>query len=334
LGLVVEGFRVCFVLCKILLIQVIIQGKTKFIAAPFSSEKELESLVQANAELIFGPDSIYLPKALIHTADGSGTIPDGFVIDLAMRRWFIVEAELAAHSVWSHIAPQVAKQIIAATQPASRRTLAEVVVNLVKENSAFREKFDDFEIPEIDIRQVLSEIFETRPIVGIPIDEVGTDLREWAQTLRVEVKLWVVRKLVEFGNQGHVIYEIPDEYRPVLDSSPDSGEQTSGLKYYDVGLADLMERGLLKLGETLNMGYRPRGGERKQYEATVIEGGGLQVLGKSFSAPSYAALLCIQNAGSDRNSVNGWTSWRNAEGMTLAELREKYLEEDEPRFRK
>ena len=121
--------------------------------------------------------------------------------------------------------------------------LTEMVVNLVKENPKFRERFEDLEIAEIDIRRVLSEIFETPPIVAIPIDEVGLDLREWAQTVKAEVKLWLVRKLVEFGNSGHVIYEIPDEGRPVLDSSADGAESASGLKYYDVALGDLVERG-------------------------------------------------------------------------------------------
>ena len=129
----------------------IIQGNTKFINAPFSSEEELETVVQANAELIFGPDSVYLPKAIIRTSGGTGTVPDGFVIDIAARRWFIVEAELANHSVWNHIAPQVTKQIIAASQPASRRALTELVVNRVKENPHFRDKFDDVGVHEIDI---------------------------------------------------------------------------------------------------------------------------------------------------------------------------------------
>ena len=187
----------------------IIQGKLKFIAAPFSSERELESVVQSNAEFIFGPDSIYLPKSLIRTSEGVGTIPDGYVIDLGERRWFVVEAELAVHSVWSHIAPQVAKQIIAASQPSSRRALTEIVVDRVKQNPRFREKFDDLGVREIDIRQFVSEIFEGRPVIGIPIDEVGADLREWAQTVKNEVRLWLVRKLVEFGNPANVIYEIP-----------------------------------------------------------------------------------------------------------------------------
>lgn len=305
----------------------IIQGKTKFIAAQFSSEQELEAVVQNNAELIFGPDSIYLAKSVIRTPEGAGTIPDGFVVDIAARRWFIIEAELASHSVWSHIAPQVAKQIISASQPANRQALTELVINKVKENAAFRGKFEDFGIGEIDIRQFLARIFEGKPVVGIPIDEVGSDLREWAQTLKVEVRLWVVRKLVEFGNPGNVIFEIPEEYRPVLDTSPDSDESAEGYKYYDVSLTDLIENHLLTPSQSLSMIYKPRGGERKQYEAVVSANGSLETLGRTFSAPSYAALACLKDAGSDRETVNGWISWKDREGRTLSDLREQLLQQ-------
>jgi hypothetical protein len=172
------------------------------ISAPFASEQELELIVQANAEYIFGPDSLYLPKSPIKTYDDFGTIPDGFVIDLASKTWFIVEAELSIHSVWNHIAPQIAKQIIAASQPASRRMLTEMVINRVKEISGFRERFEELGVIEIDICRVVSEIFDGKPIVGNPFDQVGTGLRQWAQTLKCEVKLWVIRKLVEFGNRA------------------------------------------------------------------------------------------------------------------------------------
>jgi hypothetical protein len=33
----------------------------------------------------------------------------------------------------------------------------------------------------------------------------------------------------------------------------------------------------------------------------------------------------LQDAGSDRNTVNGWTSWKTADGETLAELRDKFI---------
>jgi hypothetical protein len=314
----------------LILTLMIIAGSTKYISAPFASEQELELIVQANAEYIFGPDSFYLPKSLIRTSDGFGTIPDGFVIDLASRTWFIVEAELSVHSVWNHIAPQIAKQIIAASQPASRRMLTEMVISRVKENSGLRERFEDLGISEIDIRRVVSEIFEGKPIVGIPIDQVGTDLREWAQTLKCEVKLWVIRKLVEFGNPSNIIYEIPEEYRPILDTSPESVITPSGYTYYDVTIADLLSAGLLRAGQPLFMTYGPRGVERRRFEAVVLEDGSMEVLGRSFSAPSYAALLCVQDAGSSRNTVNGWISWKTDNGRTLADLREDLLHAPSP----
>jgi hypothetical protein len=200
--------------------------------------------------------------------------------------------------------------------------LTESVVNRVKENAAFRGKFEDFGVGEIDIRQFLADIFEGKPVVGIPIDEVGSDLREWAQTLKVEVKLWLVRKLVEFGNPANVIYEVPEEYRPVLDTSPDSDE--SAQRY--ISVADLIENHLLTSGQSLFMIYRPRGGERKQYEAIVSADGSLEKFGRKFSAPSYAALACLQDAGSDRETVNGWISWKDLEGRTLSDLREQLLQ--------
>jgi hypothetical protein len=214
----------------------IIAGSKKFIAEAFASEEELELIVQANAEYIFGPDSLYLPKSLIRTSDGFGTIPDGFVVDLASRSWFIVEAELAVHSVWNHIAPQIAKQIIAASQPASRRMLTELVINRVKESAAFKERFEELGISEIDIRRVLSEIFEGKPIVGIPIDHVGVDLREWAQTLKTEVKLWVIRKLVEFGNPDNAIYRSPGRIPSCVGYLPRIRDHSVGLhvlRHYD-----------------------------------------------------------------------------------------------------
>lgn len=51
----------------------------------------------------------------------------------------------------------------------------------------------------------------------------------------------------------------------------------------------------------------------------------LLVLGKRFQSPSYATLLGIQDAGSERTTVNGWTSWRTESGRSLAELRAEFL---------
>ena len=262
---------------------------------------------------------------MIKTGDGSGTIPDGFVIDPAARQWYVVEAELSKHGVWTHIAPQVAKQIIAASQPITKKLLIELAIEKVREDERLREKFTDQRIDIIDIHRVLAEILERRPIVGMPIDFVSRDLQEWATTLRNEVKLWIVRKYVEFGQPENVLYEIPEEYRPVLDTREESEFQSSVARY-DVTLSSLIDAGLLTVGSKLFMPYSPKNGQKRVYEGTVCDDGSIEVLGKSFSSPSYAALYGIQDAGSERKTVNGWTSWRNADGLFLSELRDKYLE--------
>lgn len=94
----------------------IIHKEQRFLESNFQNEDEIETVVFDNFEYLFGPSSFILPKTLIKTTDRIGTIPDGFAIDLSSKRWYIVEAELIKHSVWSHIAPQVSKQIIAAQQ--------------------------------------------------------------------------------------------------------------------------------------------------------------------------------------------------------------------------
>ena len=56
-----------------------------------------------------------------------------------------------------------------------------------------------------------------------------------------------------------------------------------------------------------------------------MDDGSLQVLGRSFSSPSYAAVFGIQDAGSSRSTVNGWIAWKLENGATLADLRDELL---------
>jgi hypothetical protein len=300
---------------------------TKFIKSPFDSEAELEQVIVDNYEYLFGPTSFYLPKAKIKTADGVGTIPDGFVIDIGQKKWYLVEAELVHHSVWNHIAPQVTKQLLASQQPITKRTLIDLAVLQYKAESYTKEKFDDLSIAEINVRQVVGDILETDPIIGIPIDGVTNDLREWARTLKYKVKLWVVSKFVELNKPTNIVFEFPEEFKPELDTEEESQPKKANteIAQYDVELIDLINAGLINVADKLIMAYKPRNGQQKKYEAKILEDGSLELLDQTFSAPSYAALAGIQDAGSDRKTVNGWTSWKTSSGQTLADLREKLL---------
>lgn len=301
----------------------ILNGR-RFIEAPFKTEEELEHVVVENSESIFGPSSIFVStKKLISTAQGTGTVPDGYVIDVASRTWFLVEAELARHSVWNHIAPQVAKQLIAARNPASRDLIVEMVVEKIRDEPDLMDRFTDEGIAEIDVRRELQKIIATEPVIGMPIDKVERDLRDWAETVKADVRLWIVRKYVEFGHSENVMYEVPEEYRPDLDTGDSEGE--TRMARHDTTVGDLIDAGLLTVGQVVRMTYKPRDGEQAVYEGKLLEGGSIEVLDEVFSSLSYAALYGMQKSGSRRPTVNGWTSWRTESGEQLDEVRERFL---------
>lgn len=306
----------------------LILNDRKFIKSPFENEAELERVIIDNYEHIFGPSSIYLPKKKIKTGDGAGTIPDGFAIDLSSRKWYLVEAELLHHSVWNHIAPQVSKQVIASLQPSSKKIIQDLAVETYSSDATAKEKFQELDIKELNVRKVIQDILEKEPVIGVPIDNISTDLKEWARTLKYNVKLWVISKFIELKNSTNIIYEFPEEFKPEIDTENEEGLDKSdqGITRYDVSIVDLIESGFLSPNNYLIMDYRPRGGEQNQYKALIHDDGSLELLGQKFSSPSYAAIAGIQDAGSDRETANGWNRWKTQEGKLLADLRENYLQ--------
>ncbi len=214
----------------------LISGKKKYVQSPFVSADELREMVVENTDYFFGPSSFCLSKELISTRDGFGEVPDGFAIDIESRRWFVLNANFAKNDVWSQIAPKVVKQLIAAERSTTKQLLIELIIQQVRDDENMMEKLTaagifkkgDKGVFDKDVRGVLGEIFGKSPILGMAIDEISDDLRDWAMTLRVDVKLWVVKKYADMGNSKNTLYEIPP--RPELDTTkePDSsGSETA-----------------------------------------------------------------------------------------------------------
>jgi len=57
-----------------------------------------------------------------------------------------------------------------------------------------------------------------------------------------------------------------------------------------------------------------------------VQPDGIEVDGQTFS-PSYAAVHCMKKAGSQRETANGWTMWRNQDGTLIDDLVSKLPEE-------
>lgn len=297
----------------------------RFARTPFESESDLEHAVVDNYEHIFGPSSIYLTKSKIETSGGEGTIPDGFAIDLSANEWYIVEAELSHHSTWEHIIPQVTKQIQASDTENTKKTVKDLAVESYSENDVTKEKFRETGIEEINIRKFLNNLLDKKPTVGIPIDGIPSDLENWTETIKYDVKLWVIEKFAEIGDASNIIYSFPENSRPDIDTERDNTDEKDSIDKTDVSMEDLIESDLLEEGENLSMEYKPRGGDRRHYEASVLDDGSLELLGQKFSSPSSAAVAAIQDAGSDRETENGWRVWKNSDENTLDDLREEHI---------
>jgi hypothetical protein len=302
----------------------IIFDERRFAKTPFENEADLEQTVASNYEHIFGPSSIFLSKSKIETRDGTGTIPDGFAVDLESEEWYIVEAELSHHSTWNHIIPQVTKQIQASVTPQTKKIVEELAVESYSSNENTKKKFQDIEVEEVNIRRHLRKILDKKPIVGIPIDDIPNNLDRWTQTLKYNVKLWVIKKFAEIGDPSKVIYNFPENYEPKVDTERDMEGRKEGIEKTDVSMEQLVESGIINDNETLEMNYNPRGGNRKKYEANVLGDGSLELLGQRFSSPSSAAVAAIQDAGSNRETENGWRVWETKDGRSIDELRKEY----------
>lgn len=200
----------------------------------------------------------------------------------------------------------------------------ELAVESYSSNENTKKKFQDIEVEEVNIRRYLRKILDKKPIVGIPIDDIPNNLDRWTQTLKYNVKLWVIKKFAEIGDPSKVIYNFPENYEPEVDTERDMEGSKEGIEKTDVSMEQLVESGIINDNETLEMSYNPRGGNRKKYEANVLGDGSLELLGQRFSSPSSAAVAAIQDAGSNRETENGWRVWETKEGRSIDELRKEY----------
>lgn len=85
----------------------------KYLEYFFKKEQELEELVVENSKVLFGTNSVYIDaKKKINSGELGKTIPDGLLFDFSdidNPKFYLVEVELAKHSFFNHIFPQITK---------------------------------------------------------------------------------------------------------------------------------------------------------------------------------------------------------------------------------
>jgi len=278
----------------------------------FANEEEIENVVINNFKLLFGDYSILLDKNLINTNSGKGSIPDGIIINFQENEWYILEVERGIHGTWEHIAPQISKQITAMENIDTKVKIAENCIEKINKNPSFKDLLNEIDIEEINIHGTINKILKSPPIVALPIDFIPNDLKDWTKTLKVEVIVWLVEKYVDIN--GNILFSIPEKE---VETETDSGdEKTTG----DI-LSQVINKGLLTVGQELYFEYGPKGKIKTKFIG-IVRKNGIEVDGE-ISSVSVSSLRCIQKISPSRTTSNGWVVWKTKDGKLINELYKK-----------
>jgi hypothetical protein len=178
---------------------VIIQDSVVYERHRFNLERELEEVVFANHQFLFGRQSIFFDKRMMRTVHGVGTIPDGFVIDPRNEKWYVVEIELAHHHVYNHILSQIVR-FQNALGPATRtRHDLKDFFDRQLQNDLTKKAVWVSATNDTDIYRRLSGIIDKKPELVIVIDNPNAELLDAVTQLSFKTKINVFKTYCREG---------------------------------------------------------------------------------------------------------------------------------------
>lgn len=168
---------------------VLIDGVRYRLVIP-DNEAVLEEAIKSNFQHIFGPDSFYLDvKKLIKSKAGIASIPDGYVILFEPKaRWCILEVELASHSIYDHIVPQLTKFNRGVENSSSRKKIVEMFYSIINEDEVLKAKLKQ-QIKTGEIYKFISDLISENPLIVVAIDQQTDELEEALRDIRGDVRV-------------------------------------------------------------------------------------------------------------------------------------------------
>ena len=168
---------------------VLIDGVRYRLVIP-GNEDVLEKTIKSNYQHIFGPYSFYLDvKKLIKSKAGIASIPDGYVILFEPKpRWCILEVELASHSIYDHIVPQLTKFNRGIENSSSRKKLVEMFYSIINEDEVLKAKLKQ-QIQTGEIYKFISDLISENPLIVVAIDQRTEELEEALMDIRGDVRV-------------------------------------------------------------------------------------------------------------------------------------------------
>ncbi len=158
---------------------------SRFIEKSYKKEAEIKDKVVQNSKILFGENSLYVDaKKKIDNSALGGVIPDGFLFDLSdvkTPEFYIVEAELAKHSFFNHIFPQVTKFFAFFKNPDSQGKLIEKLFAIFEEDELLRKELKS-RIGNREVFKFLKDTIENSQNILIVIDNEKPEFPEIIET--------------------------------------------------------------------------------------------------------------------------------------------------------
>lgn len=172
----------------------LLKDGVRYLPYRYKNERELQDLVQSSIQHLFGPDALFFPGVRIGAARGqSGAkgIPDGFVLVVPKGKWYIIEVELANHSYFDHIAPQVMRFYAAWENETRRKELKDRFADAIQESPVKVEVLSRHGIKEA--YRFVSDVLEREPILAVIVDEEVEDLDQLKKVVQFDIQSSVFR---------------------------------------------------------------------------------------------------------------------------------------------
>ena len=194
-------------------------NQKRFTEKEFFKEKDLENLMFANCKCLFGQSSILIEaKKKIDNKALGGTIPDAFLFDLKdpdNPEFYLIEVELANHSFYNHIFPQITKFFAFFKNPESQSELIEKLYTLISADAELKKEFKS-RIGNKEIFKYIKDTIENSQNILLLLDN---DKKEMPEITKTYTDTWgkivKVTLLKEYVNNGESIISLTPEFENI-----------------------------------------------------------------------------------------------------------------------
>lgn len=216
---------------------VIYQNGQRYFQKQYKLEDDFEKLVVENSKIFFGENTIYIDtKKKIDNNSLGGVIPDGFLFDFSDKKnpeFYLVEVELAKHSFFNHIFPQITKFFAFYKNQSSQGKLIEKLYSIFETDQDLNDELKS-KIGRKEIFKFLKDTIENSQNILLIIDDEKKELPEitetYADTWGKMVKVAILKEYISNEKNVSSIYSLSPDFENIENIDIVTERQQEGQK--------------------------------------------------------------------------------------------------------